>query len=135
METEGPYSAIRELVLSDAEATRCGLPADERIVSDPLRVKQFLGTLWSDTFCSANVLPPQARKFLRQYTRKVSWLWELATPPGPEDIRSFLRATKQSALGWDGVPFAAWEFGGPQTIALLDDLLSSQLEGSTPPWL
>ena len=63
----------------------------------------------------------------------IVWQWDGTTPPGVPEINAFLRTAKHSAPGWDGIPFAAWRFGGPTALAIFHDLFETQMQGLAPP--
>ena len=128
-----PYLAVSELVLSREEAEQCGLGHDALSLVDPVEIKKALGDIWSHTFARSAQIPNMAYRFIDNYCAEVKWDWESVVPPSVEDIEMFLKDAKDSAPGWDGIPFAAWYAGGEHAFVTLHDLVRSQIANSPPP--
>ena len=130
---KAPYLAIKQISISEAEASRLGCAVGVSALSSPADMAKGLALMWAPVFSHKEANTTQAEKILALYTKHVKWDWSDISPPTLEHTTQYFEKAKNSAPGWDGIPNAAYKYGGLETQESVFLITQSLINGAPPP--
>ena len=100
-----PYFSLRALKVDSQLSAKLGVA--QGLHTDRSVIRRILEGAWAPIFRSGKINIHTLRDIIKLYTMNVSFDWSLACTPSLASAIGFLKATKNSAPGVDGIPFAA----------------------------
>ena len=125
-----PYLAISEVLVHRQDSFALGLQGRSSTHS-PDEAAAAFQLAWSRIFASAGTCPPAGKLFATQYSRSVSWEWNLAETSSHQHTRNYYKYSRDSCPGWDGIPNAAYRYGGDCVCMPVTNLQQSIIEGGS----
>jgi len=126
------YLAISEVILSQEEAAALGLQSTETSTKEPQLIASAFANAWSQVFGTKGSIANDSLRFVQEYARRNRWQWNLAYPLSKNSTADFLKHARNSAPGWDGIPYAAYKYGGELAIESSDNTRNDLVDGNLP---
>ena len=100
-------------------------------VSDGGDIANGLAIAWKPIFAEKHIPIEDARNYLSTFGGQ--WDWSLSSRPILEKVEDVLRSLPNTASGPDGLPYAAWKYGGDEATKTLWLITNAQCDGDLPP--